>query len=507
MASVPYPGFSWSISQHIGPVTQQGVLYELLQAAYIFSGDVDYSNSITNYLVDQELLTPNVRQDAGRPQAWRDYQQVLAELGLIVSTRFTDNVIVTPIALMWLDGLIGYSELITTQCLRYQYPNGHKQDISPSLRTELYTNNIAFPQTRTELDTLFGVQVKPAVLLLRILLELKKLPNQTVSLTPQECLAALVPIKTNRDWPLALNTLLSLREKGFPNSDTRRLRHVQEWFRLLVLSDIFVAISRSAIGLRELGLVNENLLVELCEYHEDPVNYWMPSTTSSEEMAFSWFQYYGNPPLMSQWIIPELKDTEYLEANYPAGAEVDEVLDDLADLRERNYNIVLKPLDPFFTDTSKTYSPSILGQDDIDRVIQGQIRRQRSTYLHQKIVEILAHRLQQFDFSVMEDPQSVDLLASKDKLETIIEVKTVNRRNLYRHMRLGVGQLSEYRFRRQFQTGSRPKAILVLSSSTNFPSWLLEYFETDIHLGLVSMSTSEKFLAYTSGDVEKFLSD
>ena len=102
----PYPGFSWSFTQHTGPATYKRTLFELLWAAYEFSGENNYGDHITEHLIQRQLLTANVREDAGRPQAWRDYQQILPELGLIVSTRFTKPsvVTVTPVGLMWLDG-------------------------------------------------------------------------------------------------------------------------------------------------------------------------------------------------------------------------------------------------------------------------------------------------------------------------------------------------------------------------------------------------------------------
>jgi len=205
--NLPYEGYSWSMTQHIAPATDSATMYELLNAAYIFSGDSKYRELITDHMIEKDLLTPNIRADQEKPQLWRDYQQVLPELGLIFSTRFTNSVKVTPIGLMWLDGIIGYSELISTQCLRIQYPNGHKQNISPGLKQKLRKNSVLPPNTRTELDWTNGILIKPGVLILRILIELSKKGNLE-GISIEECGHFLLPSKRNDVWDQVLFQLL-----------------------------------------------------------------------------------------------------------------------------------------------------------------------------------------------------------------------------------------------------------------------------------------------------------
>jgi hypothetical protein len=496
----PYPGFSWSMTQHVGPATKREVMYELLQAAHIYANDPKHADRITARLVERKLLTPNIRQDAGRPQTWRDYQQVLAELGLIISTRFTDRVIITPAGLMWLDGILGYSELMTTQCLRYQYPNGHKQDISPTLRTELESQKISIPLTRTELDASFDVLIKPAVLILRILLQLMLAGDTHPRLSDEECLVALVPTKKNADWPGALDRLLCIRQTGVERGDIRRLRHIQEWFRLLSLCDIF-DLSRFGIGLSPVATQNSERLIQLCDYHENIESFWIAPTDDAHGLALSWFDYYGNPDIESEWLVPEeLKDLEYLKQNYPGGVEEPEEWE----VAEKVVSWVPEiKLHPFQEQPTLTLWQK--GEVDAERIARGHLRRQRSTRLHQQIVELLAKKLQQKGYATSEDPLSVDLLAAKADSEAIIEVKTVTPRTISNRMRLGVGQLLEYRYRRQIQQGREPVGVLVVSSHTSFPNWFTEYFEADIHLGLISRISSEKFVAHTSGEFERML--
>ena len=67
---------------------------------------------------------------------------------------------------MYIDGTIGYSELFSTQILGYQYPNGHKTDISPAVKSELLQAGMNISVNRTELDANSGILIKPGVLIL-----------------------------------------------------------------------------------------------------------------------------------------------------------------------------------------------------------------------------------------------------------------------------------------------------------------------------------------------------
>lgn len=488
------------MTQHVGPATKRQVIHELLQAAHTYANDPKHADRITAHLLERNLLTPNIRQDAGRAQTWRDYQQVLAELGLIVSTRFTDRITITPAGLMWLDGMFGYSELITTQCLRYQYPNGHKQDISPALRTALEPRKTPIPLTRTELDASSGVLIKPAVLILRILLQLLLAGDSNPHLTHEECLAALVPTKNNAEWPIALERLRYIRQTDVDVTDIRRIRHIQEWFRLLSLCDIF-SLSRQGIGLSPVAIQDSETLVQLCDYHENTSSFWVVPAGSVRDLALSWFGYYGNPDIASEWLIPEeLKDLEYLRQNYPGGVEEPEEWEMAGKVVSWSPEIRLHAFQEQPMPTSWQR-----GDFDAERIAHGYLKRQRSTRLHQQIVELLAERLQRMGYTISEDPLSVDLLAAKDGSEAIIEVKTVTLRTISNRMRLGVGQLLEYRYRRRIQQGKEPAGVLVVGSHTSFPDWFSDYLETDVNLGLVTRISSEKFVAHTNGEFERTL--
>jgi len=82
-------------------------------------------------MIESNILTSNLRDDV--PDAWRDYQQLLAELGLIYSTKISPTLYLTNLAHMFLAGELGFSELVGMQALRYQYPNGQKSTIGARL--------------------------------------------------------------------------------------------------------------------------------------------------------------------------------------------------------------------------------------------------------------------------------------------------------------------------------------------------------------------------------------
>ena len=129
--TVPYKGISWPITQHAG-VLSKDVLLGLLNACVLCNGKTIDPKLINEYLVEHSILTANYRSDSHQVDAWRDYQQILSEFGFIYSTRISKVLRLTPVALALINGRLTYEEAITLQIMRYQYPNGHKSQLSPS---------------------------------------------------------------------------------------------------------------------------------------------------------------------------------------------------------------------------------------------------------------------------------------------------------------------------------------------------------------------------------------
>jgi len=484
----PYPGFSWSINQHVGPTfSNPKVLYHLLKAAHRHADDSNYQDRITQSLISEGLLTANMRSDAERPQAWRDYQQVLSEFGLIVSTRYTTGVRVSPIGLLWLDGYIGYSDMLATQCLRYQYPNGHKSDLSPRVKKLLTGRGLRVPQNRVDLDIANGVLVKPVVLVLRVLCMLAR-QGRIEGLTAGEIVDYLMPARTNGAWPHVVERLLQNRSAG--GRDSSMQRHAQEWMRIMAaagLGEVIHTGGKNRIRLTSASLKGLSAIEAVCEYHEHPSQFWMPNVELNErEVALSWYTYFGQPRLEAQWDAtgPVADEVNILE--YPEGVAGDEDESQITLAAEPGLD--LKEFHPRLL-----YTGNSSGEIDSDKIRAGRIALMEKTLLHDAIVAKLATRLKERDFQVFEDRSSVDLLAKRGNDEIIFEVKTVTQKNIAKHLRAGVGQLSEYRYRSNAQRGSEPQAVLVTSTGFNQPSWMTGYFENALRMELIAFDGNDGF--------------
>ena len=175
--NIPYEGLSWPITQHAG-VLKSEVFDGLLNACLLCKGETIDAEKINGYLVNNGILTANIRADSNQVDAWRDYQQILSEFGLIYSTRISKVLTLTPIAMAYLNKSLSYSELITLQLLRYQYPNGHKSQLSPSL-VQSYGDNFNY-ESFTELQAHYNIQIRPAALVWKILYKLWESGEQPI---------------------------------------------------------------------------------------------------------------------------------------------------------------------------------------------------------------------------------------------------------------------------------------------------------------------------------------
>ncbi len=491
--TLPYPGYSWSFNHHMGRINPKEIFF-LLSAAYEFGQHPDYRKLINQFFRSQEVFTPNIRSDSGKVDTWRDYQQILSELGLIYSTRYTRQPKLTIIGLMYIDSIIGYSELFSTQILSYQYPNGHKTDISPAIKKELSQAGITVPTNRIELDTSFNILIKPGVLILQILIELYRQGN-TPTISTQECLLTLVPTQNNSQWKESYSELIQLRYEGTSSSqvDTRRLRDVQEWFQFMGQSD-FIIKQGNQISLSHSALERISIIQSIIDIHTEPTSFWIPESSDKRVNALDWYSFYGNPEIKYQWSTPdELRTQNYVAENFPDNQSIKQD-DSSVDMTITDIN-----LRPFSSTIPQT--ADIDREVNLNRIIQGRNRLRTKTRLHQEILVLLASKLTDLSYNIAEDPSSVDLLAEKDGVETIFEVKTINYKNFIPRIRLGIGQLSEYRYRRQIQTCTRPNSILVVSNLVDFPTWTSDYLSSDIEMGLIC-SRLNSFVAITNGSIE-----
>lgn len=490
---LPYPGHTWSFTQHAVGLNPR-TLYDFLKCAAPFEGEISgYDEKITVLMIASGILTANERD--GQSDAWRDYQQLLAELGLIYSTKICRALTITELGQMFLAGEIGFSELIGIQALRYQYPNGQKSTIQARLQGELAAALIPAPETLTELQANHQVLVKPGLLILRVLLELYD-AGHNPSLSVSECQAFLLPCKNNAEWPAAFSEIIAYRDSpsdiDYINRHARR--NIQDWFKFLQKSDFFVddarQISLSAFSLNSLATVKS-----YCASQEDAATFWFPTQFDIAD-RLEWFSWFGHVPYAAQKLLraePE-KDAEYVEENFVAGLE--EERDEDESVAVDNAGLNLKPVDleHLGRDTAFTFT------GDIDALVEnlrkGAQKRHAKTLLHDRIVKGLAEAFIAQGAKVESDPDSIDLLSVwPDGHSAIFEVKTVTRRSIQGRLRTAIGQVEEYAYRHLSAGSPASDRVVVVNAEIEGTAWQRSFLTEHLEIGLIC-KPSTSYSAY-----------
>lgn len=480
---LPYPGHSWYLTQHavgLHPKT----LYGFLKCAAPFEGQVgDYRTSITDLMIKSRVLTSNVRDEV--PDAWRDYQQLLAELGLIVSTKIRKTLSLTELAHMFLAGEIGFSELIGIQALRYQYPNGQKSTIQARLRGELESARVKSPETLTELQSQKGVLLKPGLLVLRILIELLG-RHHDASLSIGECQAFLIPCKTNSEWEVAVSEVIAHRatQAEIDNIYRHTRRNLQDWFKLLGCSDYFTNTNSDKISLSPLALENIKLLKSYCASQEVTSLFWIP-TNFDIPGRLKWFKWFGHIPFDAQSVLRNDLDAEpqYVRENYVAGLE-DEIEEEVRP--SGGFPINLSPIDLAHLERETTFQSTQDIETLLANIRKGFQKRHAKTLLHDRVIKSLAVRFISQGARVESAPDSIDLFASwPSGHSAIFEVKTVTHRNIQLRLRTAIGQVEEYAYRRKCATGSFSDRVIVVNSELDQNAWQPRFLLEHLRIGLI----------------------
>lgn len=485
---LPYPGYSWSFTQHAIAYERKN-LFGLLQAAQLVAGMDKPRQAANQFLADERILTRNVRAGRG-PDAWRDYQQALTELGLTYSIRLVPVVTLTPMGDALLDGLVGYSEALTTQALRYQYPNGFK---AQQLR-----GGISLIQRQAE----GGVLIKPAILILRTLLGLVDLDPRHAYLSASEIQHYLVPIFDYRAQPPTGARIIEDRRRDARLIQNGRRRNIQDWMTFLRRTDLF-APHRNGIQLSEVAISDRGRVESLVDYHSCAESFWI-AADDREETRIRWFDHFGSVAIMSQWVRLERDiNVDYESRNYPRGRdEIEELTDFEPDQRGE---IVFPGIGAGLRDINEN-DPERPRQGlgdfvppDVAELAAMHAKTEKAKSLHSRMVKELSNSFRRRGAIVSEDPTSVDLLVRSNNLEGIIEVKTVMPRTLRNRVRLGIGQLFEYQYRRKLETGKPPHLVLAISSNLRRNDSLVEFLNQHVNVGLLTRTEYGGYERYPSG--------
>jgi len=487
---LPYPGYSWRINHHIGRVTPEH-LYHILWAANSFSRSSDPAVDINNYLIANSQWTPNIREDSGQPDAWRDYQQTLSELGLIYSLEILAQITLTPLGLAFLDGSLGFSEIITLQALRMQYPNGHHVAISTTQRAELAGTVYANISSFAELQKLTGVSVRPAVLVWRLLRRLNELKSEP-KITVDEFESYLMRCSQNDEFLSCADAIALARIKGttLPRLGSRQRRNAQDWIRFLDLTSIFaVTQNRQAVlFISEFGNQYAAEIDEISRVLERPNSFWHLDTLSQAD-RLRWYSEFGGVDLS----IPELPiaNTEASEHEFVGGVEES---DQRGSFEESvaGGNIQLREFQGINFPTSPT-----------NLAIQVVYSAELSTSahrLHDQMVLLIAQTCRMKGASVYEDPGSVDLLVQHQLQEFIIEVKSVTPHNVITRLRYAVGQVLHYDFLRAPETRMSRRKVVALSAQIPPTSWSIPFLNNHLDMDLLALE-SGRLRVYSSSQV------
>ena len=300
--NIPYEGLSWPITQHAG-VLKAEVFDGLLNACLLCKGETIDAGKINGYLVNNGILTANNRADSNQVDAWRDYQQILSEFGLIYSTRISKVLTLTPIAMAYLNKSLSYSELITLQLLRYQYPNGHKSQLSPSLM-QSYGENFNY-ESFTELQAHYNIQIRPAALIWKILYKLWESGEQPI-LSLDEMQGYAVRCTDMSDYLPCTKSIIESRHGGQQLPPlTRARRNMADWTKLLSQTLLFnVSEDGNTIALSTYSIKERKAVGHVCSRLSNPPSFWEYKGGNFKQ---DWFDFYGDYDNSIEYILKESK--------------------------------------------------------------------------------------------------------------------------------------------------------------------------------------------------------
>ena len=276
-------------------------LYQILLAATTYAESADPAGEINNYIIANRLLTPNIRTDTGQPDAWRDYQQILSELGLIFSTKILRRITPTPLGLAFLDGSFRFSEVITMQAFRFQYPNGHHTPISPSLRRAQTVTQAAGVTNFAALQDISGVRLRPAVLMWRVLrgLGVRRLgARNSIRMTLNAISCAVARSMTLKQCPSCVKRKARQGRATLPPLEgLGPRRNAQDWLKFLALTPIFdFGSTPAALRLSRFALDHRGEIDALCLAFEHAESFWQPGSLDRAD-KLGWYSYFGGVDL------------------------------------------------------------------------------------------------------------------------------------------------------------------------------------------------------------------
>lgn len=479
MRQLPYPGYSWPLTQHATGFNETDIR-NMLSCALPFEGRSGVGQEITSLMVNSGVLTANVRE--GVPDAWRDYQQLLAELGLIVSTRIYPALRLTEVAKSFIAGEVKYSSLMSMQSFRYQYPNGQKHTLQSAQKSALFGSPFSGYENQIDLHVGAGILIRPAILMLRVLYELHMSGDKN-PLRLEEVRDFLLPSKMNSEWPQCIIEVKQYRGGmggGGGGQVDRARRNLQDWFKLLKENPFFDTDGSRYIGLSSYAVSNLDSVTSVITYGEDLGSFWIPTNSSPLE-RLKWFSWYG-----------QFGDViEPVEASEASVVVLDDsMVDDDEMSAPTTMPVFLNEIDEESLLKKKEISFNVDEAVVARNAMLGAMKRYAKHVLHDEIVAEFSQKFKAQGAKVFSDPNTVDLLVMWGESSAMFEVKTVNHRNFQTRIRLALGQVEEYSFRLLKDIGIRPDRGIIINRSISRDSWQAEFLSQHMNVGIVSRTSA-----------------
>jgi hypothetical protein len=435
----------------------EGSLYSLLYAAYTYASYRFPAERINEYLVVNEIVPPNIRQDSQLSDVWRDYQQVLSELGFMYSTKVTGGVIEpTPCGLHLLDNQSKFQEILTGQVLLYQYPNGGKREYA----SEQIAN---------------GVLIRPAVLVWRIINLIKK-TGSIPYLTSIEIKDFLMHCCNHNDSEICADAIIHFRQTGdriTPNLLPNAGRNATDWITLLTNTLLFKSANNGnikGVALSEYAINNFDEIDELMQSLEDERSFWNP-IRMDDLIRRQWYSFYG--ALRLEVNLP-IEDSESDDIDVETNRDEQEVgFGNIGDVELRTFDS---------TRLNFNHENRLLTGRTIESSYDANMVANRHR-LHDTMVIYIANICSLKGAQVLDDPKSIDLFVRYHNTEYLIEVKTITGRNYVKRLRYAIGQLFHYDFMLNQELPNRRKVLAfpsIIPSVSGFLPFCNDHIDFDV---------------------------
>ncbi len=490
---LPYPGYSWSMFQHMSKVNERS-LFQLLLAAAMLRGYDDAALQINNYLIVNNVFTANVRQDSGQPDAWRDYQQILSALGLMFSTRYV-RITPTPLGETYLDGALSFSDVMTLQAIRFQYPNGHNTIMDTPLKNRLSSTPLKQYNTLTQLQYATGVQIRPAILAWQVLYSLL-VQGEKPLVTLEEFERYLMRCSTHADTDVCVSTLIKSRSGLIDYPAVGLHRHAQEWISFLINTSLFQGSRERGIELSSFSIEHSVEIASMCSSLLTPSSFWVPRSFDKDDFM-SWYTQFGSLDLGMSLLPKEIGE----ETNNDLLQKV--VNDDVEDDKPITSSLIVGSINLRVFDANKLFSDEGRTATTIDTSYSTGLTN-KAYRTHDSMVTLIADICRAKGARVMDDPNSVDLLIEFNQHEFIVEVKSVTPRNFVARLRYAIGQVSQYGYLRSRESSLPCRRVIALTAHLPATLWCIPFLNNYLDIDLLSLE-GQSLRAFSSVDITRQL--